>query len=65
MDSVTKRNFLAMSEGLKEQRAKTSELQETITKYNQIVGQLIIQVQQLQADIGVMKAVSFNGGATR
>jgi len=56
MDNITRQNFKAMSDGLKEQRAKTSELQETITTYNQIVGQLQNQVQQLQADLGFLKA---------
>ena len=64
MDDLTKRNFLALSEGLKEQRAKTSKLEIQITQYNELIGAMQAQVQVLQSQVGFLTASVAGHGAT-
>ena len=64
MDELSKRNFHALSEGLKEQRSKTSELTKQINNYTQVVGQLQVQVQSLQSQVGILLAKQMGNGRT-
>ena len=64
MDELTTRNISALSEGLKEQRSQTSTLQKQITTYNNIIGQLQTQVQELQVKVGLLLAQVKGRGPT-
>ena len=64
MDELTLRNFQALSQGLKEQRSKTSELQITINQLQETVGQLQSQLAEMQNQTFALLAAMQGNGAT-
>ena len=64
MDELTKRNINALAQGLKEQRAKTSEMNETIKSLQGTVAQLQAQLAEIQNQTFAILAATHGGGAT-
>ena len=64
MDELTKRNFHAMSEGLKAVRTQVDELKEDLKRKDGIISQLSIQQQTMQQQLAVLFAKSMGPGST-
>jgi uncharacterized protein YlxW (UPF0749 family) len=64
MDNLTKRNFNALSEGLKHQRDKNAELHEKVDHLQKTVTQLQQQVIQLQQQVAVLMPLAYGNGPT-
>ena len=64
MDELTKRNFHAMSEGLKAQRDETDILKEELKKRDAIIGQLMERLNGMEQRLAVVFAKSMGAGST-
>jgi uncharacterized coiled-coil protein SlyX len=65
MDSLTKRNFNALSEGLKEQRSKNQENFTKIQTLETTVAQLRNDLERLHAQLTALLPRVYGTGATK
>jgi predicted nucleic acid-binding Zn-ribbon protein len=63
MNEVNKRNFKALSEGLKTQRSQISNIELEMKRYNEMTAQLQKQVQDLASKVGFLTAKTQGGGS--
>lgn len=64
MDELTTRNFQALSAGLKEERAKNSDLKIKVDNLEQTLAQLQGQLNAMQSQLHMLLAMSKGHGAT-
>ena len=64
MDDLTKRNFHALSEGLKSERTKNYNLAIKVSSLEQTVAQLQQEITQMRQQLISMVSVSVGTGAT-
>lgn len=64
MDELTKRNFHAMSDGLKDLRSELDLIKEEGKKKDAIISQLSTQQQTMQQQLSVLFAKTMGSGST-
>ncbi len=64
MDELTKRNFHAMSDGLKSVRNELMEVKEDNKRKDSIISELNVRVDMMQQQISTLFAKSMGNGIT-
>lgn len=64
MDEISKRNFLAINEAIKDDRRKDSERDKKITQLEQEIAMLKIQITQLEKKLNIVFTKTIGNGAT-
>jgi predicted nucleic acid-binding Zn-ribbon protein len=64
MDNLTKRNFNALSEGLKQQRGRSDDLYDKVSKLQTTVTHLQQQIQNLQQQVAMLLPLAYGHGST-
>lgn len=64
MDELTKKNFLAMSEGLKALRTEVSELKKTLVTQNEQIQQLKSELESIKQSNNILLAKHRGTGPT-
>ena len=65
MDNLTKRNFHALSEGLKAQRSSFEELSIKVNALENAIAIMQQQIAQMQQQLAVTSAMLHGSGATQ